>query len=380
MKRIVISLIIFFSIISVLFLSYKFISRKAVVKEYKSPFISKSGSFNAYFETELKKNLDSEETAKIINAYRKKLDFKKINENDRYNIFYSTDNKFKYIEVYKKGSIYSVFKKGDKYIYSYKKDKISSQEFNLSGEIKDNLWNSMISKNIPPEIILDFTEIFSSKIDFFTEVRNNDKFKIFYKLEKDSTGAILSYEILASMYEGSETGKNYAFKYLGNYYDENGKGLRGMFLKAPLNYKRISSYFTYHRFHPVLKYVRPHLGIDYAAPSGTPVSSVADGVIVYKGWNGGYGNFIEIKHRDSYNTTYGHLLKFAKGIYIGKRVKQGDLIGYVGMTGIATGPHLDFRIKHNGVFLNYLKIKNKATLDLSKKYLDDFKEYIKRFF
>ena len=140
-----------------------------------------------------------------------------------------------------------------------------------------------------------------------------------------------------------------------------------MFLRAPLHYRRISSYFTNRRFHPVLKYYRPHHGIDYAAPRGTPVSAVADGTVTFAGWKGGNGKLVMLKHGGGYSTTYGHLSGFARGVRSGRRVAQGDVVGYVGSTGLSSGPHLDFRIKQNGKPLNFLKIKYRSSGGVSGK-------------
>jgi murein DD-endopeptidase MepM/ murein hydrolase activator NlpD len=143
---------------------------------------------------------------------------------------------------------------------------------------------------------------------------------------------------------------------LHNYYDEQGNSLRKTFLKAPLNYKRISSTFTYARKHPVYHVVRPHTGVDYAAPAGTPVVALGDGVVTFRAYKGGGGNTIKIRHNSTYETGYLHLSKYAKGLQVGKYVKQGEVIGYVGSTGASTGPHLDFRVWKNGTPVNPLTL------------------------
>jgi murein DD-endopeptidase MepM/ murein hydrolase activator NlpD len=145
-----------------------------------------------------------------------------------------------------------------------------------------------------------------------------------------------------------------------------------MFLSAPLNYRRISSFFTLARFHPILRYWRPHLAVDYSAPIGTPIDSVADGIVIYKGWKGGYGNYLEIKHNNVYTTTYGHLSGFARNIQVGKRVRQGQLIGYVGSTGLSTGAHLCFRTSKNGQYVNFLKLKSVAQENIIRRYRSEF--------
>ena len=156
--------------------------------------------------------------------------------------------------------------------------------------------------------------------------------------------------------------------------------MRNAFLKAPLQFSRISSHFTTARKHPILKTVRPHLGIDYAAPSGTPVSSIGDGTVIFVGKSGGFGNLVKIKHSNGYETWYGHLLRYGKGVKTGARVKQGQVIGYVGMTGLATGPHLDFRIKRDGNFFNFLNMKQPPVSVLSGDDKKAFLESIKDIF
>lgn len=250
------------------------------------------------------------------------------------------------------------------------------------GEIKTNLYNSALSHHIDPQIILSLAEIFAWDIDFFTDLRPGDKYQVVYeKIFANGkfvrNGRILAARfinqgrVLEAYYFETSEGK-------GDYYDAKGNSLRKAFLKAPLRYKRISSYFSYHRLHPILGIVRPHLGIDYAAPIGTPVEAVADGKITYIGWNDGYGKFIKIQHNHIYASTYGHLSRFAKGLRRGSRVKQGQVIGYVGMTGLATGPHLDFRFLKNGRFINYLKFKSPAGRPLPKKYYALFRKQVAR--
>ena len=248
------------------------------------------------------------------------------------------------------------------------------------GTIEDNLYNSALANHIDPALILELADIFAWDINFFTDIRPGDHYRFIYEKIYIDGKFVRNGRILAA--EFINQGRRYeAFFFQtedghADYYDENGKSLRKAFLKAPLRYKRISSYFSYHRRHPILGIVRPHLGIDYAAPIGTPVEAVADGRIVYIGWRGGYGKFIKIQHNHIYASTYGHLSRFAKGLRRGSWVKQGQVIGYVGMTGLATGPHLDFRFIKNGRFINYLKFKSPSGRPLSRKYLPLFKNQV----
>jgi len=248
------------------------------------------------------------------------------------------------------------------------------------GEIKTNLYNSALSYHIDPQLILLLAEIFAWDIDFFTDLRPGDKYQFVYEKIFTKGKFIRNGRILAARFiNQGRTLEAYYFETpdgKGDYYDAKGNSLRKAFLKAPLRFKRISSYFSYHRRHPVLGIVRPHLGIDYAAPIGTPVEAVADGKIVFIGWNHDYGKFIKIQHNHIYTSTYGHLSRFARGLRRGSRVKQGQVIGYVGMTGLATGPHLDFRFLKNGRFINYLKFKAPAGKPLPKKYHAFFRKQV----
>ncbi|MCD6320531.1 MAG: M23 family metallopeptidase [Candidatus Desulfofervidaceae bacterium] len=250
------------------------------------------------------------------------------------------------------------------------------------GKIKTNLYNSALDHHIEPQLILTLADIFAWDIDFFTDLRPGDKYQFVY--EKIFAGGkfIRNGRILAAKFVNQ--GRVFEAYYFetsegkGGYYDARGNSLRKAFLKAPLRFKRISSYFSYHRRHPILGIVRPHLGIDYAAPIGTPVEAIADGRIVFIGWNDGFGKFIKIRHNHIYTSTYGHLSRFARGLRRGSHVKQGQVIGYVGKTGLATGPHLDFRFLKNGRFINYLRFKSPVGKPLPKKYRTCFKEQVAR--
>ena len=143
----------------------------------------------------------------------------------------------------------------------------------------------------------------------------------------------------------------------GDYYTPDGSSVRRTFLRAPVKYRRISSRYTKRRFHPILKRVRPHEGIDYAAPTGTPVWSVADGTVIYRGWNGGFGRLVKIRHNNGYVSFYGHLSRYGAGLKVGAKVSQRQVIGYVGSTGLSTGPHLDYRLKIAGHFVDPLRVR-----------------------
>jgi len=249
----------------------------------------------------------------------------------------------------------------------------------IQGEIKSSLWESMIDKCENPELILKFAEVFEWEIDFLTEPQNGDSFRLIFE-EYDKDGDFVKYgDILAAEYKSGnqlyQTVQYQAPDGRKDYFDPAGKSVRKAFLKSPLNYRRISSRFSFSRFHPILKIFRPHLGVDYSAPSGTPVVASGDGVVTFAGWKGGLGKMVEIRHAKGFVTTYGHLSGIAKGIRTGAKVNQKDLIGYVGSTGYSTGPHLDYRVKANGRFVNPLKMIAPPVQPVKQEYLADFQAH-----
>lgn len=248
----------------------------------------------------------------------------------------------------------------------------------VNGTINGSLYESIVSMGESVELVFDYADIFAWVIDFLTEVQNGDRFEIMFENKYIDNRCVENGKIIAASYRG-EIGDYFAFYFKDpdgreDYYDEEGNSLRKQLLKTPLQYRRISSYFSLRRFHPVLKYYRPHYGIDFAAPIGTPVSSVGDGHVIFAGWKGGYGNLVIISHPNSYKTYYAHLSKIKKGIVSGAKVKQGQVIGNVGSTGLSTGPHLDFRIKKYGKWVNPLKIDLPPAEPINEKYRELYME------
>ena len=251
-----------------------------------------------------------------------------------------------------------------------------------TGTIKSSLWNAMLSQHDDPVLAVKLSDIYAWTIDFF-ELRKGDQYKAVYqKIYVDSSFVGLG-KVEASDFITKE-GHHYAFYFeqngKGDYFDETGKSLERTFLKAPLKYRRISSRFSNHRWHPILKIYRPHHGVDYAAPEGTPVHSLGDGVVIKKGYQrNGAGNYLKIRHNSVYVTQYAHLRAFARGIRVGVHVKQGQLIGYVGHTGLATGPHLDFRVYKYGTAVNPLSIKSPPAKPVAPAYRPAFDSLVRRF-
>jgi murein DD-endopeptidase MepM/ murein hydrolase activator NlpD len=245
----------------------------------------------------------------------------------------------------------------------------------LAGVIKDNLVSSISAGSGGLLLALKLSDIFAWDIDFNTDIRNNDK----YKLEVEGLyldGVFKKYgEILgAEFVNKGEKYRAYRYEFEGkaDYFNEEGKSVKKAFLKAPLSFRRISSAFSKGRLHPVLKIKRPHHGLDYAAPHGTPVSASGDGTISFAGVKGQYGKLVILNHRNGYKTYYGHLSGFTKGAGIGSRISQGEVIGYVGSTGLATGPHLHYEMRINGKPVDPQSIKIPRGNAISPKYMKDF--------
>lgn len=228
------------------------------------------------------------------------------------------------------------------------------------GEVRQSLWDAVESGVLSPSALFELVSIFESEFDFTADTQPGDRFRVLVQA-RYADGVLVDYgRILAAQYVSEDqtlTGVGFEENGRFKYFDEEGRSLRKMFLRSPLEFSRISSGFTYRRPHPVLGGVRPHLAIDYAAPTGTPVWAVADGAVLFAGRKGGNGIQVLLRHRGGYETYYNHLSSVAPGVRRGVRVSQKQLIGRVGSTGLSTGPHLDYRVSHNGKFVNPLNEK-----------------------
>lgn len=247
----------------------------------------------------------------------------------------------------------------------------------ITGTVEDNLVNSLHDTLEPDRLAIDLSEIFAWDIDFGTDLRKGDSFEILIE-ERWLDGVFKKYgRILVAHFKNS--GQLYQAHYFSGdkeasgYYDEKGRPLRRGFLSSPLRYKYISSRFSRSRLHPILKTRRPHLGVDYAAPTGTPVQAASDGTVRFAGRKGGFGKLIILGHPTGHETYYAHLSGFAKNVNRNAKVTQGEIIGYVGSTGLSTGPHLDYRVKFRGRFLDPLKLKSIRPDPLSNDLLAMFK-------
>ncbi len=319
----------------------------------------------------------------LANKSRSIFDVRKIKVGNPYYIFLSNDSlhqaKYFVYEIDKINYISYCF--DDSITISQGQKEVTKIKKTATGKITSSLWNAMTENGVSPVLALDLSDIYAWTVDFFG-IEKGDYFKVIYTEEYvDSVSVgISSIEAALFHHRGDDY---YAFNFQEdsvtyNYFDDKGNSLRKAFLKAPLKFSRISSRFSNSRMHPVLKIRRPHHGVDYAAPKGTHVFSIGDGRVIARGFqpNGG-GNYLKIKHNSVYTTVYMHLNGFAKGINQGDKVKQGQLIGYVGSTGLASGPHLDFRVFKNGKAIDPLKVKAPPVEPVKKEDMKRFKEFYK---
>lgn len=245
----------------------------------------------------------------------------------------------------------------------------------VKGKVESSLWTAMEEHNTSPLLAMVLSNIYGWSIDFFG-LQQEDEFRVIYEQEYVEGQEMDNFKVKAASFRHADS-TYYAIPFIQEgeelYYNELGNSLEGAFLKAPLDFYRISSRFSHSRLHPVLKRYRPHHGVDYAAPTGTPVYAIGNGRVIAKSYQaGGAGNYLKIRHNSTYVTTYMHLSRFAKGIKVGSEVKQKEVIGYVGATGIATGPHLDFRVHENGKPINPLNIKSQPKKPISPENREQF--------
>jgi len=316
----------------------------------------------------------------IISCFKKLWDPKKIKEGDLIEIKLNDDCVKEFIYRPKDKPLLKLFiykdsigYKGEIQNIPYKKE----YKF-IKRKIEGNLFDAFSDLENGDFLAISLSEIFAWEIDFNSEIRKGDSVKFLYEAivpfegNREIIGDII-YVKFKGKYFGEKEG--FLFKEDGKfYYTRDGKSIKKGFLKSPLPFTRITSKFSYRRLHPILKIKRPHYGIDYGAPIGTPVRAIGDGIVTFCGWKGSYGNYVRIRHKNGYETGYGHLNKIK--VYKGKRVKQGEIIGWVGKTGLATGPHLHFEILKNGVYLNFLKLKFPPDKILTGEKLDLFKKNV----
>lgn len=306
------------------------------------------------------------------------LDIRKIKAGNNYALF--KDSLGVRYFVYEKDNVnYAVLHFDDSVHVEVGAKPVVLETFEVGGEIKSSLWEAFLELGYNPMLAVELSEIYQWSVDFFG-LQVGDRFKVIYdEVFVDSVSvAITRIHAAWFLHAGKEF---WAIPFeqdsVVSFFDEEGNSLRKAFLKAPLRFSRISSGFSNSRLHPILKIRRPHHGVDYAAPIGTPVQAVGDGQVIAAAYERGGGNYVKIKHNSVYTTTYMHLSKFGKGIKKGSWVKQGDVIGYVGSSGLSTGPHLDFRFHKNGQPINPLRVEAPPVEPIHDENLADY-ELVKR--
>lgn len=314
-----------------------------------------------------------------------KLNF--ISEGHKYTILRDRKDTAKtYYCIYEKNRIeYVIFDFRDSVNVQLVQREVKTIERELSGVIEKNsnlvltIKNSLKEEAVAGELAENIAQVFAWTIDFF-KLYPEDKFKVIYE-EKQVEGEPYAVGQIKAVYFYNISASYFAFRYEQNgeigYFDENGKGMKRPFLKAPLKFSRVTSGYTSRRFHPVQKIYKAHLGTDYAAPTGTPIMATADGTVDAAGYTSGNGNYVKLYHNKTYQTAYLHMSKIGEGMHKGRKVKQGEVIGYVGSTGLATGPHVCYRFWKNGQQVDPRAEKFQATEPISEKNMQDYLSKIK---
>ena len=319
------------------------------------------------------------DTEMLIRSYRQVLNPARLQAGREYITYSTCDSipEIRYIIFSKSYTDFAVFDlTGDTISASMYNKEITIRKNYVEGELNSSLWNSLESQGVDPLLAIYVSDVFAWEIDFF-DVKEGDSYRVLYdEAYIDDTTKLKINSVQGAIF--NHRGKEFvAIPFTQDsvfeYFDAEGRSLRKAFLKAPLDFFRITSRFSNSRYHPVLKRYRAHHGVDYAAPVGTPVKSIGAGVVIVKGYdNKGGGNYVKVKHNSVYTTTYMHLSKFAQGLQVGKTVQQGEVIGYVGSTGLSTGPHLDFRVHKNGQPINPLQLEAPPSDPVKPELRDSF--------
>lgn len=325
------------------------------------------------FKSLLEKNIPPHWIDLIVSKLKPLVNLKKIRGGTYQLITDVKGELVKFIYEASPTEIYEIEKDSQGYIAQRKKVILETHLVKVIGEIRSSLFEAMEAAGEQDMLAIAFADILAWEIDFYKDVREGDRFKVLVeKVYKG--GQFIQYgTIHAVEYQRGEKVIR-GIRYREGYYNEKGISLKAAFLKAPLRFNRISSKFSRARNHPILGGVRPHYGIDYAAPLGTPVWAVADGTVTFCGWNGGYGKQVILRHKNGYTTHYGHLSGYGPGIKKGVEVQQKQIIGYVGSTGLSTGPHLDYRLTKNHQFRNPLRETFPTGIPIDKTEMESFQK------
>ena len=344
--------------------------------EIQNGLISRGQALSQIFSSV---GISQELMMEILEKGKEVLDPRTIRAGNSYQVFYTTDAVKKIAafvyEINPLDYILCDLRDTVKVVKSRKPmEKVRSY---AEAQIESSLWNALQSGGMNPLLALNISDILAWSIDFFA-LQKGDRFQVIYedlRVDSVSIGPGLICAIRFDHNDRTFYGFHFKQDSAGNYWDEKGQNLRKEFLKAPLKFSRISSGFSYARRHPVLRTVRPHTGIDYAAPRGTPVMAIGDGTVIERGFQGSGGNTVKIRHNGTYTSAYLHLSKFGEGIRRGASVRQGQIIGYVGSTGLSTGPHLDFRIWKDNQPINPLTMDSPPAEPIRQDLLPGYLEY-----
>lgn len=323
-------------------------------------------------------NVDPQTIHQVVTATKPVMDLGRMTSGTRFRLTYENndlvgiDFRFSAVEKLELKKIQGVW------VAQKVSEKIDTKIISFKGVVTNSLWESSEAANMDPYLVVQLAEIFAWQVDFAREVRMNDRWRLTVE-QKYVKGEPVGWgNILAAEYENAGELRSAVFFQPANgapgYYAPDGSSLRRMFLKSPIPYGRITSRFNRKRFHPVLKISRPHLGVDYGAPTGTPIRAVGGGTVTLASWHGGGGRTVKINHNASFKTSYLHMSRFGAGIRAGVKVQQGQIIGYVGTSGLSTGPHLHFEFWANGRVVDPLSQKFPTADPVASRDLAQFKE------
>jgi murein DD-endopeptidase MepM/ murein hydrolase activator NlpD len=316
----------------------------------------------------------------LLRENRDVFDARKVRTGSSYSVFLTKDtlNRADYFIYEHDPTVSYIFSLKDTLTVSRYDAEVKKMLRYSSGSISTSLWEAAMENNLNPNLSAELSEIYAWTIDFFG-LQQGDRFKVIYEEDFIGDESIGIRKIHAALFEHAGN-SIYAIPYIQDstmsFYDTTGASLRKAFLKAPLRYSRISSRFSGARYHPVLKIVRPHHGVDYSAPTGTPVVSIGDGRVTQTAFENGSGRIVRITHNSVYSTAYMHLSRFGPGIAPGVYVKQGQVIGYVGSSGLSTGPHLDFRFYRNGYAVDPLRVEAPPVNPVAPEEMDGFEKVV----
>lgn len=324
-------------------------------------------------------NVSGQQLYELSKISKKVYDVRKLKAGSEYVIIHDRDSLKTVKQFVFEPSLteYVVYNFNDSIYAELVQKPIDVVERTLAVEINSSMYEAILEQNSSPILVQRLVDVFAWQVDFF-RIAKGDRLKVVFE-EQLVEGKISDIGDIKAAYFEHQGKEYYAIPYAHkdkiDYFDEEGKSLRKTFLRAPLNFSRISSRYSPRRFHPVQRRYKAHLGTDYAAPTGTPIRTVGDGVVLEARYHGGNGNYVKVKHNSNYTTQYLHMSKIAKGIRPGVKVKQGTTIGYVGKTGLANGPHLCFRFWKNGRQVDALKVDLPASKGIDKETLSVFKTH-----